>query len=281
MTARSTCSARPSRNRARPRYPLQDLARTSWWLRITCEEGEDKFEEPRDAATNLNERTAENMQMNATRRDGALEVSNRSTEPKSLRHEHVKAQRLSALGDPHVQRLTRFVDELRQRKGQDYAIPYFDPHDGGADAKALFLLEAPGGKAKDSGFVSRDNPDETAKNIWTMSRELGIDRRDSIIWNVCPWYVGTPSKIRAVRASEVLEAAEALRWLLGHLERLKCVALVGRKAQLARTTVANTRPDVRIVEMPHPSPMFVNRAPGNRLVLRGGFEAVQRALIEG
>ena len=180
-----------------------------------------------------------------------------------------------------MQPLTRFVDELRQHKGQGYEIPYFDPHDGGIYAKALFLLEAPGGKAKGSGFVSRDNPDETAKNIWTMSRETGIDRRDCIIWNACPWYVGTPSKIRAVRASEVMEAAEALRWLLGRLDQLKCVALVGRKAQLARATVETMRPDVCIVEMPHPSPMFVNRAPGNRLILREGFEAVHRALIAG
>lgn len=203
------------------------------------------------------------------------------TEPKSLRHTSVRAQRVAELNAPHVQPLTRFVDDLRQQKGPGHEIPYFDPHDGGLNAKALFLLEAPGGKAKGSGFVSRDNPDETAKNIFTLSQDLGLDRRDCILWNVCPWYVGTPSKIRAVRASEVVEAAEALRWLLGRLDQLKCVALVGRKAQLARATVEVARPDVCIVEMPHPSPMFVNRAPGNRLILRGGFEAVQRALIGG
>lgn len=136
-------------------------------------------------------------------------------------------------------------------------------------------MEAPGGNAVKSGFVSRNNPDETAKNLWLMTRDAGLDRRECIVWNVCPWYVGTASKIRPVRAAEVRESADALGWLLGQLDQLRCVALVGRKAQLATKTVEAVRPDVRIVAMPHPSPMFINRAPANLGLVQAGFEAVR------
>lgn len=198
--------------------------------------------------------------------------------PKTLGLAKVREERLSKLFAPHIISLSRFVDELRQTKGADFHIPYFDPHDGGIHAKVLFLLEAPGPKAKGSGFVSRDNPDETAKNVWTMSREVGLKRTDCVIWNACPWYVGSPSRIRAVKVSEVRDAENALRSLLLHLPQLRCVALVGRKAQLTRKFIETMRPEVQIVEMPHPSPMFVNRKPGNRSLVLNGFRQVERLL---
>ncbi len=199
-------------------------------------------------------------------------------EPKTLRGQDARTARLAEIHAAHMHPLTRYVEELRQQKGEGYEIPYFDPFDGGVNARALFLLEAPGPQAKGSGFVSRDNPDETAKNIWTMSREAGLNRTDCVIWNVCPWYVGSEAKIRPVRAAEVRESAEALRSLLGQLADLRCVALLGRKSQLARATVEQARPDARIAEMSHPSPMFVNRKPGNRALLLEGFRQVARLI---
>jgi hypothetical protein len=196
--------------------------------------------------------------------------------PKSLSNDDTRAERYAALHAPHMLPLTRFVEGLRQRKGPGYEIPYFDPSDGGINAMVLFLMEAPGGNAVRSGFVSRNNPDETAKNVWHMTRDAGLDRRECIIWNICPWYVGTAAKIRPVRAAEVRESTDALGWLLCQLHQLRCVALVGRKAQLATKTVEAVRPDVPIVAMPHPSPMFINRAPANRGVVLAGFEAVRR-----
>jgi hypothetical protein len=41
----------------------------------------------------------------------------------------------------------------------------------------LFVLEAPGPQAVRSGFMSRNNPDETAKNWFDPSRDTGINRR--------------------------------------------------------------------------------------------------------
>jgi hypothetical protein len=61
--------------------------------------------------------------------------------------------------------------------GPDHAIPYFDPLDGGVGASVLFLLEAPGPRAVASGFISRDNPDETAKNFHEFNAAAGLARR--------------------------------------------------------------------------------------------------------
>ncbi len=120
--------------------------------------------------------------------------------------------------------LTSFVEGLRQRKGSGYEIPYFDPHDGGINAKALFLMEATGGNAVRSGFVSRNNLDETAKHLRLMTRCAGLDRRECIVWNVCLWYVGTASKVRPVRAAEMRESADALGWLAaGSTRQLSCL----------------------------------------------------------
>jgi hypothetical protein len=112
-----------------------------------------------------------------------------TNQPKALRDPRLVAQRRGMLHEPHVRDLTEFVEDLRRRRlGAE--IPYFDPADGGIAARVLLLLQAPGAKATGSGFVSRDNPDETAANIWAMSREVGLNRTDCVIWNVCPWYVG-------------------------------------------------------------------------------------------
>ena len=75
--------------------------------------------------------------------------------------------------------------------GEDHKIPQFDPLDGGIDAECLFLLEAPGPKAVNSGFVSRNNPDETAKNFFELNVGAGLERSKTITWNVVPWYVGS------------------------------------------------------------------------------------------
>jgi uracil-DNA glycosylase len=99
--------------------------------------------------------------------------------------------------------LTKLVDEMRAQVQFD--IPLFDPLDGGVNAECLFLLEAPGPKAVCTGFVSRNNPDETAKNLMLLSIEAGIDRERTILWNVVPWYIGSGSVIRGATASDVRE----------------------------------------------------------------------------
>jgi uracil-DNA glycosylase len=186
---------------------------------------------------------------------------------KVLRSAEECERRLGRLQLPHVAPLTDFVQRLREEKGPAFAIPYFDPEDGGVKAEVLFLLEAPGPRAVRAGFVSRDNPDETAKNFLQLNEEAGIDRQRTACWNVVPWYIGTDTKIRAATPRDVVEAAAALNKLLGLLPELRVVAFVGRHAARAQPRVQAQRADVATVTMPHPSPVFVNRRPGNRDLL--------------
>lgn len=90
----------------------------------------------------------------------------------------------------HVAPLTDFVDRLRESK-PDALVPYFDPTEAGVKARILALLEAPGPRCAPpagSGFVSADNNDQTAKNMWGLLRDAGIDRgHDYVCWNVVPW----------------------------------------------------------------------------------------------
>ena len=163
---------------------------------------------------------------------------------------------------PHIRPLTTFVEELREEAGAGAEIPYFDPWDGGVEARILFLLEAPGPKAVRSGFVSRNNPDETAKNFHELNMEAGIDRKTTIIWNAVPWYIGDGTKIRAATPKDLKDGLKPLPRLLELLPNLRSIVLVGRKAEKATTQLDRNR--YTLFTCPHPSPMFVNRTPENR-----------------
>ena len=188
--------------------------------------------------------------------------------PKSLGTPAVRQARLAALDKPHVQPLTEFVHSLRKEMGADCSIPFFDPLDGGTLAECLFLLEAPGPKAVTSGFVSRNNPDETARNFYELSNEAGLARERTIMWNVVPWYIGSGTKIRPATSRDLRVAGPALERLLMLLPRLHTVVLVGAKSARAKQAVQRMAPGVRVHVIPHPSPMFVNRSPRNRSILK-------------
>ena len=127
----------------------------------------------------------------------------KSDRAKLLGDPDARAVRLRQLQEPHIAPLTAFVESLRAEAGPDATIPYFDPWDGGVQAEILFLLEAPGRKAVDSSFVSRNNPDVTAKNFFELNLTAGIPRKRSIIWNSVPWYIGTGIKNRAATPADL------------------------------------------------------------------------------
>lgn len=204
-----------------------------------------------------------------------------SEEPKSLGIPAVRSARLAALQLPHIALLSDFVHSLRGRMGPGHHIPYLDPGDGGIHADCLFLLEAPGSQAVRSSFVSRDNPDESAKNFFLLNREAGISRERTIVWNIVPWYVGSGTKIRPVHARDVLAAAPALEDLLFLLPGLHSIVLVGRKANLARNTLSILAPKTALHSVPHPSPLYVNRSPTNRRTLLAGLLQVAAGLPLG
>ncbi|MDO6462085.1 uracil-DNA glycosylase [Granulosicoccaceae sp. 1_MG-2023] len=200
--------------------------------------------------------------------------------PKLLGDKDALDVRLSQINESSIAPLTAFVQRLREKMGADAAIPYFDPWDGGVNAEALFLLEAPGPKARNSGFVSMNNPDETAKNLFVISREAGIDRKRIAIWNTVPWYIGSDSKIRPATAADIARGIESLAELIQLLPKLRAIVLVGQKAAKAEKHVRRVAPHLTVFTSPHPSPMFVNRKPGNRGILLDRWRKVQ-SFLEG
>jgi uracil-DNA glycosylase len=160
--------------------------------------------------------------------------------------------------------LTAFVDKLRAVKGPQYEIPYFDPRDGGTSAEVLFLLEAPGAKAVISGFISRDNPDDTARNFFMLNREAEIPRERTVVWNIVPWYLGSALRIRPATSSDIEDGIHWLNPLFELLPSLRAIVLLGKKAQGGAERIARVRPGIPLFKSPHPSPLFVNNSPSNR-----------------
>jgi uracil-DNA glycosylase len=188
----------------------------------------------------------------------------RTDAPRSNKEPAEVARKSALLEAPHVHPLTRFVMDLRARRPAA-AVPNFDPTEAGIEARILLLLEAPGRRAaldKGSGFVSPDNNDQTAENMWRLLRDAGIDRgTDVVTWNVVPWYLGDGQKIRGARSGDLADAREATTELLGLLPHLRVAVLLGKPAAKAWVDLGI---DMPTVEAGHPSPMNVNTRPGAR-----------------
>src|SRR5215216_7837955 len=123
--------------------------------------------------------------------------------PKSLCDDAVVEERHSFIHEPHVADLTLFVDNMRKEEGRGRDIPYFDPLDGGTNAQCLFLFEAAGGKAVESGFISRNNCDETARNSFLLNEEVGLERQCTVAWNIVPWALRETGRNRAPRHGDI------------------------------------------------------------------------------
>ncbi|MFE8729357.1 uracil-DNA glycosylase [Aeromonas hydrophila] len=188
--------------------------------------------------------------------------------------------RMAQLEEPHIRALTQFVRDLREKMGAEAAIPYFDPWDAGVQAEVLFLLEAPGPKAKNSGFISMNNSDETAKNVFEMTHAIDLDRRRILLWNTVPWYIGSGQRIRAANTKDIRQGIDSLAQLLALLPCLQAVVLVGKKAQKVEKHIRAVAPQLNIFTSPHPSPMFVNRKPENRSLLLNDWQHVQKSLAQ-
>lgn len=196
-------------------------------------------------------------------------------------------RRLAMLRLPHIAPLVAYTQKITARLGDNYQIPYFDPYDGGIHAKVLFLLEAPGRKAVEalgvsigSGFISRNNPDPSAKNMCNLLKAAGIPRTDTLLWNIVPWYVGSNSKIRAVKKSDIETALSFFKELIDFLPNLKAIVLVGRKAQSAKSQLAHLA-STRFFESYHPSLQVINRSPERYNEILGTFKNIGAFLKNG
>lgn len=171
-----------------------------------------------------------------------------------MRSADVRAERRAMLDLPHIAPLSHFAADLRVR--YDIVVPDFDPADGGTNARMLFLKEKPGPMTSasrlgrsGSGFISRDNDDPTAEAGFRFMEAAGIDRRDTLLWNVVPGWNGT----RKITRTELREGVDEVRNLMRLLPRIEVVVLVGNRAAKAEPLLAGT--GVRIFRSIHPSPL--------------------------
>ena len=151
--------------------------------------------------------------------------------PYSLSTDAIKVHRMSLLNKKHISPLTDFVHRMRTQTSKGEKIPFFDPLDGGQNAEVLFLLEAPGPAAVKSGFISRNNPDPTAKNFCELNTSVGLNREKTISWNIVPWYIGIKNNIRPANNADITQGKPWLKELLRLLKKVKFIVLVGKKSQ--------------------------------------------------
>jgi uracil-DNA glycosylase len=175
-------------------------------------------------------------------------------------------RKMTLLDEPQIRPLTDFLRRLRAERGVD-SVPYFDPTEAGTDARILMLFENPGRRAdaaQGSGFISPDNNDPTADNMWHFLRATGVERRrDVIAWNIVPWYLGNDERIGKVTKADIAEARPALVNLLSLLPALKVVILFGKKAQEGWDEAALDTKCV-VLRAPHPSGRWLNGHPEDR-----------------
>ncbi len=179
--------------------------------------------------------------------------------PRSLKKPEVRKERRAAVDDPHVRDLNNLVREIRAERSEecslfeDGSIPFFDPMDGGLRADCLFLFEAPGGKAVDSGFISRNNDDQTAHNFFDMNNEVDLDRKLTVAWNVVPWALRETGKNRTPEKDEIAEAVQRYLHRLLKIVDPKVVVLLGNSAQKAEEIVNSWSRQVCLIKTNHPS----------------------------
>lgn len=189
-------------------------------------------------------------------------------QPRLFRLAFEVERREAEIFSPHVAPLNTWVIDLRRRLGPDAIVPWFDPQDGGCEARILWLLEAPGPKATrewgGSGFISCNNNDGTAENTWETREEAGVSRKLVVHWNAIPYYLGSNTKIRAYDRNDIAAVGQLLNELLNLLPRLQVVILGGEAARKVWKDFAPQNSNVHIIKCPHPSPTNLNTRPGNR-----------------
>ena len=154
------------------------------------------------------------------------------------------------------------VDRIRAERGLTDQVPGFDEENGNERAKYLFLLEAPGPKAVESGKISFKNPDPSARNLRNQLTEAGIPYQEIAIWNIVPWYIGNDegTSIRAAKGDDVRAGIEYLAPLVAAMPNLSCIILVGGAARQAHMFLSRTT-EARIVSCHHTSARVMNPNP--------------------
>ncbi len=174
----------------------------------------------------------------------------------ALKNWDAREQRKAHLAKARVAPLEQLVNTIRQSIRSPTDVPSIDPCDGGTRAEILLLLEAPGRRAIETGFVSMNNPDRTAANLLALVQDAGIDRRHVLMWNVVPWYLGSPDhkKVRPANHGDIIVASPYLQELVTLLPHLRACVLFGKAAQQAEPQL-DALLAIPIFRSPHPSPV--------------------------
>lgn len=199
--------------------------------------------------------------------------------PRGLRDPDRVSERVAMLGESGFREMTRWTKSLAERR--ESIVPSLDPAEAGSNARVLLLMEAPGpmtnpdGARIGSGFISVDNDDSTAENLWKARAAAGL-HDGALLWNIVPWYLGPAS--RKPSASELREGGDDLRELLTHLPELHTVVTLGRFAQRGWREYARPGSSigVRTIQTWHPSPLSMNQA-NHRMALTA---ALRRASLD-
>ena len=141
-----------------------------------------------------------------------------------------------------------------------------------------------------SGFISRNNPDQTAVNMCNFLSEVNICRKDTLIWNIVPWYIGDDEKIhgkktRRPKSNEIKDGLEHLMKLLKlfRLPGLKAIVLLGEKAQKVKLQLKQKLPKLNLFSCPHPSPQSVGtkeKSKKNWKLVKEKLQHVSNFLLE-
>ncbi|MGW0017590.1 hypothetical protein ACWDUD_04625 [Rhodococcus sp. NPDC003382] len=192
---------------------------------------------------------------------------------RALKDDALRVQRIQQAKEaPSVVELNRLVWRISQREHRTDRLPYLDPTYGGVDADVILLLKAPQADADPnrgpSRLISLDNDDRVAATLFDLFRELEIDRRRCVAWNICPFQIRRfdPDDDELARGREYFRAFVEL------IHHPKSVLVLGAKVQdgwRAHSFGAVT-PATRVVFGPSPSPPGIDR-PGRRDELRAAL----------
>ncbi len=200
--------------------------------------------------------------------------------PRSLAQPEQLEERYSLLQAPDYAPLSTYIEQLRaQLHPQGLDVPHLDPAGGGVHSRILYLLEAPGPKAAQqrggSGFISMDNDDQTARNVFLLTQQAGVNREWIASWNIVPWYVGNEERIRAVTPAEVVAGQTHLRQLVRLLPDLRVVVTLGKPAAQGWNAISAEYPQVMTLATWHPSGQALNAHPARRAHILETFRLAQ------
>ena len=195
---------------------------------------------------------------------------------RTLADQTIRDDRLARLREPHIVSLAELSKLIHSETG--CWTPNFDPESGGIRAKVLFLLESPGPKVSETGFISQDNPDKTAENMTQLLENAGLSRFDVVLWNIVPWQM-SEKHVVTPKLQQLKQAAPYTLRLLNLLPDLSAVVLVGKRAQRGWEHVA--LPPERHIEVfncPHPSPQNFNSRPTERQIATSQLQEVAKLI---